>query len=238
MKKTTRILWGGFLALMLFHAPVFAKQSDMPDSYDGMTQLKEKVVYRATGKEEWSKTTGFGANTTMNDMMNEMMVGGSGMENMKMNMTMPGSSETENDPMKMAEGSNMEGMDMSGGKDMKGMEMGKTKKKFPPTAQTPVSIQASLKEGKPKVGKNTLVLTALDPATGKPSEKLKISAKVFMTSMDMGTDKPKVEELGKGQYQVKVAFGMAGPWRVELNIALPDKKPFVKDLDFDVQMPE
>lgn len=225
--------------MALFRTPLFAKQSDMPDSYQGMPQLKEKEVYTATGSEDWSKTTGFGTNTSMNDMMNEMMVGGSGMENMKMNMEMPGSSESGNSPMKMADDSNMEGMDMSGGTEMKGIEMGKTKEKpVHPTARAPVSIQAVLQEGTAKVGKSTLVLTILDPATGNPLEKLKISAKVFMTSMDMGTDNPKVEELGKGQYQVKVAFGMAGPWRVELNMALPDKKTCVKDLDFDVQMSE
>ncbi|HJT24719.1 MAG TPA: FixH family protein, partial [bacterium] len=125
------------------------------------------------------------------------------------------------------------------GKDMEGMNKGRTKKKSSrPMAQAPVSIQAFLKEGAAKVGKSTLVLTILDPVTGKSLEKLNISAKVFMTSMDMGTDRPKVEELGKGRYQVKVAFGMAGPWRVELNITWPGKKPFVKDLDFEVHMPQ
>ncbi len=237
MKKTKEVFYGVLLALMFLYLPVFGKDSSMPDSYPGMPQMKATETYTATGKEDWSQTTGFGADSTMIGMMNEMMVGGSGMENMKMNMNLSDTSKQENGSTKKDDDSNMEGMDMSGGSDMKNMNMGKNKKESSSTA-TLVSIQAALKEGAPKVGTETLILTLSDPVTGKPLEKLNVACKVFMTIMDMGTAKPKVDELGKGRYQVKVKFVMAGPWRVELNIAMPDQKQIVKDLDFNARMPE
>ncbi len=47
-------------------------------------QLQEKGTYTATGSEDWKAQTGFGHNAGMVGMMNQMMVGGSGMEGMKM----------------------------------------------------------------------------------------------------------------------------------------------------------
>jgi nitrogen fixation protein FixH len=47
-------------------------------------QLQEKGTYTATGNEDWKAQTGFGHNAGMVGMMNQMMVGGSGMEGMKM----------------------------------------------------------------------------------------------------------------------------------------------------------
>ena len=49
-----------------------------------MPQLQEKGTYTATGGEDWKAQTGFGHNAGMVGMMNQMMVGGSGMEGMKM----------------------------------------------------------------------------------------------------------------------------------------------------------
>jgi hypothetical protein len=228
MRNIDRILLGGFLALGLFHSAALA---GTPDSYEGMPQLKEKKVYTATGKEDWSKTTGFGANTAMNEMMNQMMVGGSGMENMRMDMPKMDDSGKNDDSMQMADKGGMDGMDM-------GRAQKPSSKSKKTATQPSVEIKASLQTEPPKVGYNLLTFTVTDKATGKPLEKLKVAAKVFMTSMDMGTDKPKVEELGKGRYQVKVSYSMAGPWRVELTLAILGQKPVVKNLDYNVQMPD
>jgi len=96
-------------------------------------QLQEKGTYTATGDENWKKQTGFGHNAGMVAMMNQMMVGGSGMEGMKMPAMKMDFGEknyapTEDD----ADAGNMAGMDMGGtgksgnsgkGGDMAGMKM-------------------------------------------------------------------------------------------------------------------
>jgi len=108
-------------------------------------QLQEKGTYTATGNEDWKKQTGFGHNAGMVAMMNQMMVGGSGMEGMKMapmnmkfdeqNYAKPEGDDADNS---MA-GMNMGGKDGSTGKsgssgkagDIGGMKMDAT----PPAAK-------------------------------------------------------------------------------------------------------
>jgi len=96
-------------------------------------ELQETGTYTATGNEDWAKQTGFGHNAGMVAMMNQMMVGGSGMEGMKMpamnmkfdeqNYAKPGADDAD---------APMPGMDMGGAKaagkkagpgDMAGMKM-------------------------------------------------------------------------------------------------------------------
>ena len=78
-------------------------------------ELKETGTYTATGEENWKMQTGFGHNAPMVGMMNQMMVGGSGAEGMKMapmdmkfgdaNYTKPDASDVDD---------SMAGMDMGG----------------------------------------------------------------------------------------------------------------------------
>jgi len=80
-------------------------------------ELKEKGTYTATGDENWEKQTGFGKNAGMVGMMNLMMVGGSGMEGMKMPaMTMKFDEQNYAKPGPDDADSSMAGMDMSSGK--------------------------------------------------------------------------------------------------------------------------
>jgi len=80
-------------------------------------QLQEKGTYTATGNEDWKKQTGFGHNAGMVAMMNQMMVGGSGMEGMKMPaMKMKFDEQNYAKPDAEDADSSMPGMDMSGGK--------------------------------------------------------------------------------------------------------------------------
>ena len=79
-------------------------------------QLQEKGTYTATGSEDWKAQTGFGHNAGMVGMMNQMMVGGSGMEGMKMapmNMKFdePNYAKPTGDD---ADAGDMAGMDMGG----------------------------------------------------------------------------------------------------------------------------
>ena len=98
-------------------------------------ELQEKGTYTATGDEDWEKQTGFGHNAGMVAMMNQMMVGGSGMEGMKMPaMSMKFDEQNYAKPEADDADSSMPGMDMSGGKatdkkanqggNMGGMNMG------------------------------------------------------------------------------------------------------------------
>ncbi len=80
-------------------------------------QLQEKGTYTATGNEDWKKQTGFGHNAGMVAMMNQMMVGGSGMEGMKMPaMNMKFDEKNYAKPEGDDADDSMAGMDM-GGKD-------------------------------------------------------------------------------------------------------------------------
>ena len=78
-------------------------------------ELQEKGTYTATGDENWEKQTGFGHNAGMVAMMNQMMVGGSGMEGMKMPaMTMKFDEQNYAKPEADDADTTMPGMDMSG----------------------------------------------------------------------------------------------------------------------------
>jgi hypothetical protein len=57
---------------------------EMGDAAKDMPKIGNGRVVRAPAMTSLEQNAGFGANTAMVDMMNEMMVGGSGMESMKM----------------------------------------------------------------------------------------------------------------------------------------------------------
>ncbi len=82
-----------------------------------------------------------------------------------------------------------------------------------------------------KSGDNTLDIVVTN-AAGKPLTSAKVTAQVAMTSMDMGTASPTVQEKGKGHYATTAAFSMAGPWRVTVKVVAPGQKPQTKAFDF------
>ncbi|MBU6429944.1 MAG: FixH family protein [Cyanobacteria bacterium REEB65] len=93
------------------------------------------------------------------------------------------------------------------------------------------AIQAAITPSPPRADSpNRLLLTVRD-RDGKPATGLRLQAKVYMRSMDMGTTFPSVREIAPGQYQLDVVFAMSGPWAVA--IALPGGSTDV--LKFDVQ---
>jgi hypothetical protein len=161
-----------------------------------MPRLQPKRIVTVTGNEDWSQMTGFGKDTPMVSMMTLMMVGGSGMEHMKMKS------------MKMGDRS-MGDMTMS------------APPAAPASANLPVTVTPM--PNPPIVGDNTLDILVTDTG-GKPVTGLKLTATVEMTSMDMGTTHPKVTEGKNGHYSVTVNFSMKGPWRVTLASETPQNK--------------
>lgn len=176
-----------------------------------LPQLKEKSSYAWQDGMDFETRSGFGKLEPMVRMMILMMVGGSGMEGMKM-----APMEMKFDEMNFVE-SGDEPM-----KNMPGMNMG----------DKALKVKADL--GSAKVGDNNVAITITTP-DGKPVEKAKITASVAMTSMDMGTTKPAVKELGKGRYALKANFSMMGPWRLTLTIAMPDMQPSIYTFDFEAK---
>jgi hypothetical protein len=176
-----------------------------------MPQLKEKNSYAWEEGMDFDSRTGFGKLEPMVRMMILMMVGGSGMEGMKMapmDMKFDSANFTEggDDPMK-----DMPGKDMS------------TK---------PFKVTADL--GSPKTGDNNVVVTITTP-DGKPVEKAKITTSVAMTNMDMGTAHPSVKDLGKGKYGLKATFSMAGPWRLTVVVSAAGKPASTYTFDFEAK---
>jgi hypothetical protein len=203
-------------------------------------QLQEKGTYTVTGNENWEKQTGFGHNTGMVAMMNQMMVGGSGMEGMKMpamkmdfgekNYAKPDADDADN---------SMPGMDMGTGKKadqggMAGMNMAApTTGGSAPSASAPVKITAIV-ASTPKAGDNPLTISITD-AQGKPVTGAKITTTVAMTSMDMGATHPAVTEKGAGHYATVANFSMVGPWQVKVKITAPGRQPQTKTFDFSAK---
>lgn len=172
-------------------------------------QLREKATYAWTGNEEWDTRTGFGKLEPMVRMMILMMVGGSGMEGMKMT------------PMDMV--FNEANFTETGDQPMKEMSMSSSKE---------LKVEATLE--KPGVGDNDVSVTILTP-DGRPVEGAKIIAAVAMTSMDMGTTHPVVKDIGKGKYGLKANFSMMGPWRLTLAVSGTGMPPSTYNFDFEAK---
>jgi len=160
-------------------------------------ELHETGTYTATGDENWDKQAGFGHNAGMVGMMNQMMVGGSGMEGMKMpamdmkfdakNYAKPSADDADDMAgMDMgggksggnptAQGSSMPGMDMGGKGAMKGMDMGQTAK---PGAQAPSSQgggMAGMDMGQGGMKNTDMSASKPQPASPGPAGALKITA--------------------------------------------------------------
>ena len=216
-------------------------------------ELQEKGTYTATGDEDWAKQTGFGHNAGMVAMMNQMMVGGSGMEGMKMPaMHMKFDEQNYAKPAADDADTPMAGMKMDAKKPdaapaapkpdapagdvkaMPGMNMDAAPKPdAAPASPAPVKITV-VTTSPPKSGDNPLLISVTD-AQGKAVTGAAITTSVAMTSMDMGTTYPAVTEKGGGQYAATVNFSMAGPWRVKVKVTAPGQKPQIKAFDFSAK---
>lgn len=84
-----------------------------------------------------------------------------------------------------------------------------------PVGAASLKLTATVNPNPPRVGDNTLDMSFVD-ASGKAVSGLKMTARVEMTSMDMGAAHPAVQDVGGGRYRVPVNFSMAGPWKVTL----------------------
>lgn len=160
---------------------------------EGMTQMPiatEKKTFTVKGDEDFESTRGFGEQEPTVRMMNLMMVEGSGMDGMKMD---------------------------------KGVKMASHAKSYGPGAKQEMSrslesfvTQASVSPDPPKAGSNQIDFSIEDAKTHQPMKGLKLHAKVYMTSMDMGTTEPKVKEVKPGHYELNATFAMRGPWEVKI----------------------
>lgn len=174
-----------------------------------MPQLKEKSSYVWTGNEEWETRTGFGKLEPMVKMMILMMVGGSGMEGMKML------------PMDMV--FNAENFMEGSESPMKDMPMANSQ-----------TLKVEAKIEKVGVGDNNVAIMIATP-DGKPVTGAKITTAVAMTNMDMGTTHPVIKELGKGKYALKANFSMNGPWRLTLIVSAPGMQSQTYSFDFEAK---
>ncbi|MCL5283294.1 MAG: FixH family protein [Armatimonadetes bacterium] len=174
-----------------------SRSNPMPinEGMKDLTVIKPKRMIKVTDHENWKAMEGFGAQSGQIDMMYEMMVEGSGMQHMKMG--------------KMSLASAAYGKESS--------------KPLIKAGEPPIlPVAAVITPNPPAVGDNQVEIQVHD-FNGKPVTGLNLEATVAMTTMDMGTAHPRVKELGSGKYQVKVSFGMAGPWRVTLSGDVPHK---------------
>jgi hypothetical protein len=109
----------------------------------------------------------------------------------------------------MVRGSGIEGMDMDQ------MKMADAKKPTPKSSIVEETIEMIQASASGKVGANTYEFSIKD-ISGKALKGLKVKAQVYMLSMDMGTESPKVKETKPGVYQTKVNFSMGGPWALKI----------------------
>jgi hypothetical protein len=110
----------------------------------------------------------------------------------------------------MVGGSGSEGMDMA----MSGHESHMPRSA--PSASYDYDVKIT--PDPPQAGSNILVVEMRRKSDAKPAQGLEIKAQVSMTSMDMGTEEPKVREIAPGRYQLKANFSMKGPWAVKLSL--------------------
>lgn len=181
--------------LSLLQAPsLWADQDSMPH----MPKIQPKRIITVQGSEGETiqDQRGFGDQEPMVNMMNQMMVEGSGMEGM----------------------------------DMGSMKMAAAAPPAVDGAAIPYLIEVKSESTPPQVGANRLTLLIKNAKDNTPAPGLKLKAKVYMTSMDMGTEEPAIKEASPGKYQLKAPFAMKGPWAVK--ILFPNGGE--KVLNFDV----
>ncbi len=196
------------------------------ESMPSMPKIQPHKVTTVKGDEDFESQKGFGDQAPIVRMMNLMMVEGSGMEGMVMDMSdMTGDkpNNKHSDPMQM---NSVAQNEMKHSENKSGAPSASEKI----SADSPYDFQVKNPGGTYAVGVNQIEIVIADSKTQKPAKGLNLKAQVFMTSMDMGTEEPKVKEISPGKYQVKAPFAMKGPWTIRL--ILPDKKE--KVLNFEV----
>lgn len=187
----------------------FADKEGMPS----MPIIQAKRIFIVQGHEDLESQMGFGDQEPMVRMMNLMMVEGSGMEGMDMNTVDMNKSHGAMAEMKHGHESPKQASSPNHQKDNEDFIY---------------ELKASPKVA--SVGANILEISIQDKETKKPAKNLKIKAQVYMTSMDMGTEEPKVKEISAGTYQTKAIFSMQGPWVMKLIFSGGKEKIF----DFNV----
>ena len=210
MAKTSKRLFLGFINLMFLNFASAATEG-MPS----MPKLQPKKIMTVQGNEDFESQKGFGDQAPMVKMMNLMMVEGSGMEGMTMDM-----SNDKSMNMSIAEGGHNEPKQSN-------KKISKSEKVPDDSSYDFVVKNLS---GPAKIGVNKIEVSITDLKTKKPVKGLMLKSQVFMTSMNMGTEEPEVKESSPGKYQVNAPFAMKGPWAVKL--ILPDNKE--KLLNFEV----
>lgn len=203
MKTRFIILFG-----MLLSLPTFSWGAE-----EGMTHMpkikpKNSYIVQSNEKgEDIQDQRGFGEKEPMVRMMNLMMVEGSGYEGMDMNDGMMKASDHK--------------MDHAGHMQMAANEKRPSEEASASATSYKYEIQTTPAQA--KAGANTVMISIQDAKTGKPVKGLKPKAQVSMTSMDMGTDEPRVREVAPGKYQIKATFSMKGPWAVKLILPQEEK---------------
>ena len=135
----------------------------------------------------------------------------------------------------MVEGSGMEGMDMSG--SSKTVQLAENEAKIAPQHTAPPSFMnlaagfeiGATPSAPPKMGANSISFAISNSITKEAVKGIKVKARVFMTSMDMGTEEPAVQESKPGVYTVNANFSMKGPWSVKLLFVDGSEKTFKFD---------
>ncbi|MBC7690245.1 MAG: FixH family protein [Methylotenera sp.] len=217
------------LSVALISGRAWSSEEGMPK----MPLIQPKKTYSVPNEqagEDLLENRGYGERESMVRMMNLMMVTGSGYEGMDMaQMDMKMDAQAKKPGAPAAQG--VQGMEgMSGTHDMP------SAKKAPPLPSpaegqsATYDFDAKLAQEPAKVGVNLVVVNIQRKSDQKPAKGLKIKVQVSMTSMDMGTEEPKVHEIAPGTYQVKAVFSMKGPWAVKF--ILPEDAE--KVLNFNV----
>ncbi len=71
--------------------------------------------------------------------------------------------------------------------------------------------------------------------SGKPVDKARVSFDLNMTTMNMGTQQGDATSQGNGRYSAEGRMTMRGPWRVSVEVTMPDGS--VENKDFTVDVP-
>jgi len=103
-----------------------------------------------------------------------------------------------------------------------------------PASTGALKLSLELKSNPPKARTETSFVLSVADSDGKPVTGAAIVADVAMTSMDMGTSHPEVQEIRDGHYGGSVEFAMAGPWRLTLHVTAPGGATTLKSWDYDV----
>ncbi len=181
---------------------------------EGMTQMpkiKPKSSYSVQSNEKGEDlldNRGFGEKEPMVRMMNLMMVEGSGVEGMDMN-----------DASTKATA----GHEMNHGHEMKMAANESSPTQTSSAKSSGLKFEATIAPSPAKVGANSVTISVRDSKSGELKKGLKPKAQVYMMSMDMGTDEPRVSETSPGKYQLKAIFSMKGPWAVKLILPSEEK---------------